>query len=55
MVLDEGEECDDGNLKSGDGCDRRCKKERGFHCPILEGDTHTTCSNCGNGIIEGTE
>ena len=25
--LDDGEECDDGNSKSGDGCDYKCRKE----------------------------
>ena len=27
-----GEECDDGNLRDGDGCNLKCKKEDVFHC-----------------------
>ena len=27
-----GEECDDGNVRDGDGCNVRCKKEEVFHC-----------------------
>lgn len=27
-----GEECDDGDLLSGDGCSRACELEEGFHC-----------------------
>lgn len=26
------EECDDGGLLDGDGCSRKCKKEKGFNC-----------------------
>ncbi|XP_047561665.1 pappalysin-2 [Lutra lutra] len=40
-----GEECDDGDLLSGDGCSRTCQLEEGFHCTgepslcyIYEGD-----------------
>eukprot|EP01116_Phalansterium_solitarium_P007376 TRINITY_DN2001_c0_g1_i1.p1 TRINITY_DN2001_c0_g1~~TRINITY_DN2001_c0_g1_i1.p1 ORF type:complete len:487 (-),score=80.00 TRINITY_DN2001_c0_g1_i1:906-2219(-) len=28
------EQCDDGNLRSGDGCDASCKIERGFSCRL---------------------
>lgn len=27
-----GEECDDGDLLSGDGCSRTCNLEEGFNC-----------------------
>lgn len=27
-----GEECDDGDLLSGDGCSRACELEEGFNC-----------------------
>ena len=30
-----GEECDDGNVRDGDGCNVRCKKEDVFHCKGL--------------------
>ncbi len=32
-----GEECDDGNTESGDGCSRDCKVETGFVCSATEG------------------
>lgn len=28
----DSEECDDGNLKDGDGCSHQCVVENGFHC-----------------------
>ena len=31
-ILDEGEECDDGNDEDGDGCSKECKLESGFVC-----------------------
>ena len=41
-VLDEGEECDDGNNDNGDGCDKGCGDEDGT-------------AVCGNGIWEAGE
>ncbi len=38
-VLNDGEECDDGNRRNGDGCSRDCKIEAG----------------CGNGVLEDGE
>lgn len=40
-VVDGGEECDDGNVTSGDGCTASC---------LIE-----VPDNCGNGVIEGIE
>ena len=40
-VLDPGEQCDDGNLANGDGCDSRCLGET----PVV----------CGNGIVDPGE
>lgn len=40
--LDPGEECDDGNTLSGDGCDASCRMELGS-------------PSCGNGIVEADE
>ena len=31
-ILDEGEECDDGNEADGDGCSSDCRLEKGFTC-----------------------
>ena len=46
-----GENCDDGNRNSGDGCDEHCCAEIGFNCPW---PPIPPCG-CGNGIIEGSE
>ncbi|XP_075396602.1 pappalysin-2 [Tenrec ecaudatus] len=56
-----GEECDDGDLLSGDGCSRTCRMEEGFNCVgepslcyVYEGDglceafeKETRISDCG--------
>lgn len=35
-ILDPGEECDDGNLADGDGCDASCEIELGWACQAAE-------------------
>jgi fibro-slime domain-containing protein len=53
-VLDPGEQCDDGNTTSGDGCSSTCQLENGYAC----GDPDTACVPthvCGNGILEDNE
>ncbi len=46
------EECDDGNLLPGDGCDLDCKIEPGWSC---NGEP-SVCSNlCGNGTVDPGE
>jgi fibro-slime domain-containing protein len=47
-VIDNGETCDDGNAKSGDGCDGTCKTENGFICPV-PGQPCTLDLYCGDG------
>jgi cysteine-rich repeat protein len=46
----QGEECDDGNAVSGDGCSATCQREA---C----GDTidGSACPTCGNGIVDANE
>ena len=50
-------ECDDGNLLGGDGCDELCAIEPGFECsdPQLGGASTCAPIECGNGLrfIEG--
>jgi len=55
--LVEGEECDDGNKKSGDGCNSNCEKETGWACTGGNSFTPSTCvaSQCGDGTRSGTE
>ncbi len=47
-----GEECDDGNLTSADGCSSTCKVEPGWACT----GKRSRCDGiCGDGLIRGTE
>ncbi|MGL4411344.1 MAG: DUF4215 domain-containing protein [Bacteroidales bacterium] len=41
----EFENCDDGNLESGDGCNITCQKERGWFCPLPGLACIKVCSN----------
>lgn len=51
--LDRGEECDDGNRVSGDGCSAICTIEDLFDCVRLNSVTPDVCTyTCGNGIYE---
>ncbi len=47
------EQCDDGALEAGDGCDSTCKLEVGFKCTGEPSQCEAT--ECGDGIVEGTE
>ena len=47
-----GEQCDDGNIVSGDGCSVSCTIEPGWSCPVAG----SPCiAICGDGIKVGTE
>jgi CSLREA domain-containing protein len=49
-VIDLGEQCDDGNTASGDGCSASCAVETGWSCS----DEPSTCaSQCGDGVVAG--
>src|SRR6185369_7498069 len=48
-VRDADEDCDDGNLLPGDGCNGLCRLEPNAVCPELE-NCHLTAV-CGNGIV----
>jgi cysteine-rich repeat protein len=68
-VLEAGEDCDDGNLVDGDGCDSNCTDtgcgngivtgtEQCDDANAVEGDgcdSNCTPSACGNGIMGGAE
>ena len=43
-IVEEGEQCDDGNTADGDGCSSTCQNEEGPAAPV-----------CGNGIVEDGE
>jgi len=52
IIVPLGEECDDGNTLSGDGCSAACKVEAGFGCA----GTPTTCyAHCRDGIVTPVE
>ena len=52
MALGGGEECDDGNTDSGDGCSSTCALECGFVC-TEDSNRLTTCTKqCGNGVVD---
>jgi len=46
-----GEQCDDGNASSGDGCDSACQQEVGWVCGELGSPCHRPV--CGDGIQDG--
>ncbi|KFP01612.1 Pappalysin-2, partial [Calypte anna] len=46
------EECDDGDLLDGDGCSRKCKKEKGFNCV---GEPSLCYIHDGDGVCEPFE
>ena len=47
------EQCDDGALEVGDGCDATCKLELGFKCAGEPSSCEPT--TCGDAMVEGTE
>ncbi len=51
-VVAVGEQCDDGNLTTGDGCNANCQIERGWSC---SGAPMVCDTVCGDGIVAGSE
>ena len=54
LSVELGEECDDGNLDSGDGCNQACRLEPGAVCPPFGGPCYFT-SLCGDGLLSRGE
>jgi fibro-slime domain-containing protein len=48
-VIDADEGCDDGNARSGDGCDGTCKVEHGYTCDTA-GEPCISTLVCGDGL-----
>lgn len=48
----QGEQCDDGDTNSGDGCSATCTEEDGFDCVGVPSVCTTTC---GDGVTAGVE
>ena len=53
VQADEGEQCDDGNRVSGDGCSDTCQIEDWDPCP--GGGPCVVMVVCGNGVVESSE
>jgi len=53
--VDRGEQCDDGNTLSGDGCSRCCLLEDPSPTCGLEPGRPVMCFPCGNGIVTSPE
>src|SRR5690606_3294106 len=51
---DEGEECDDGNARAGDGCSGICTLEPNYECPE-PGERCVSTLRCGDGVLGGQE
>jgi cysteine-rich repeat protein len=52
-TLDAGEQCDDENLRNGDGCDNNCHIEKGWACRHTPSSCHQTI--CGDDLIDPGE
>jgi len=50
-----GEQCDDGNIEKGDGCDADCKVEKGWSCAGGSWKHESSCDKCGNGKLRSME
>ncbi|HVY45395.1 MAG TPA: DUF4215 domain-containing protein [Minicystis sp.] len=54
-IIQPGEQCDDGNDVSGDGCSADCKHvEQDYACPT-PGQACVSTVHCGDGIVSGQE
>ncbi len=56
-ILEPGEQCDDGNVLSGDGCSSNCQIENPNPCGVQPGQPGlcASLSVCGNGIVTSNE
>jgi fibro-slime domain-containing protein len=43
-TIEQGEACDDGNQKDGDGCSHDCKLETGFTCTAVQMPDYSQCT-----------
>jgi fibro-slime domain-containing protein len=53
-IIDQSEECDDGNRDSGDGCSRVCQTENNYVC-AKPGQPCVNMAKCGNGVLTSDE
>ena len=58
MKISTNEDCEDGNIQDGDGCDSTCKFEVGWghsQAFITDGNLTTSTAICGDGLAVGNE
>lgn len=55
LQQERGEECDDGGVRGGDGCDSKCRVEKGWSCAAGSWAHQSECDKCGNGQLRGQE
>src|SRR3954463_12203806 len=53
-AIESGEQCDDGNTASGDGCTASCQVELGWIC-IAAGSPCLREVYCGDGVVDAPE
>jgi len=53
-ILEQGEQCDDGNALASDGCSASCQIETGFVCPTV-GSPCIRQKFCGDGVVDVPE
>jgi fibro-slime domain-containing protein len=51
-VVENGENCDDGNARPADGCSGICKTEPGYQCPTAGAACERLAASCGNNLVE---
>jgi fibro-slime domain-containing protein len=54
-MIEQGENCDDGNTNPGDGCSSACIIEAGWTCPNGPGKPCVHDQVCGDGMLEAME
>ncbi len=55
LINREGEVCDDGNARSGDGCTAECSQIEANHTCPTPGRPCVTTVHCGDSVVAGTE
>jgi cysteine-rich repeat protein len=54
-IIDEDEQCDDGNANAGDGCSSACRTEFAFGCVNEPLPSVCTATVCGDSVVAGLE
>ena len=49
QIIDDGEDCDDGNVVGDDGCSQSCRLEGSTICDLFRDDVFSACAGCHTG------